>query len=108
MIQVRTMQTHSQPPQQVGCHSRVPNLSASDVSNAEHELEDAIPSADDSRVRNCNRPASLLGVRYACKHNANGDGVHDHAKHRLYHDQPSSSPAFIWVCVSVACNNLGC
>ena len=46
------------------------HLRAAEVSNPEHELQDAVAPGDDGRVRDRNRTAPVLGVRQARKDDA--------------------------------------
>ena len=65
------------------------HLGAPEVSDAEHELQDAVAARDDCRVRYGDGAAAVLWMTDAGKDDANHDSVHDQAHHRLNpNDQP--------------------
>ena len=68
-------------------------LSAPEVGDAEHELEDAVAARDDGRVGDGNGAAAVLGVADARKDDANHGCVHDQAHHGLNPDNEPGPPA---------------
>lgn len=59
------------------------HLCLADVSYSEHELEDAIPASNASRVRDEDGPGTLLRLANASKYNAQGDCIQHSSPDRL-------------------------
>lgn len=74
-----------------------------DVSDAEHELEDAIAAGDDGGLGHEYGPGPLLGVADARKQDADGQGVQKQPEHALRHQHRRGPRAVVGPGVAIPC-----
>ena len=66
----------------------IAHLCLTDVSDSKHELEDAIPASNASRVRDEDSPGTLLRLADASKYDAQSDGIQHGSPNRLQGQDP--------------------
>lgn len=74
-----------------------------DVSDAEHQLEDAIAAGDDGGLGHEYGPGPLLGVADAREQDADGQGVQQQPEHALSHQHRRGPRTVVGAAVAVPC-----